>query len=286
MTFSRLAIIGPGLLGGSMAQAIHRKKPGAHVSIWARRPEAVGEVRKKQIADFASTDLQAVVADADVIVFCVPIGVMTSLAEKIAPFVPANALITDVGSVKAPVVESLGRVFRGRGRFVGSHPMAGSEQTGLEAARADLFDDAVCIVTPETNSPPEDVEAVREFWTLLGCRIRTLPPAEHDEVIALVSHLPHLLAATLVNLVCARNPDSLNFCGNGFRDTTRVASGSPGMWTEIFGGNRAQVKKSVQAMIEKLREVVEFLDDDAKTHQFLAEAKSRRDQLKQNRQGK
>lgn len=286
MTFSRLAIIGPGLLGGSIAQAIRKKKPATHVSVWARRPEAVVKVQQKQIADFASTDLEAVVADARVIIFCVPIGVMTPLAEKTAPFVSADALITDVGSVKAPVVESLSRIFRGHGRFVGSHPMAGSEQTGLDAARADLFDDAVCIVTPEINSPPEDVEAVREFWTMLGCRTQTLSPAEHDEVIALVSHLPHLLAATLVNLVCAHNPNSLKFCGNGFRDTTRVASGSPGMWTEIFGGNRAQVKKSVQAMIDKLQQVVKFLDDDAKTHQFLAEAKSRRDLLKQGRQGK
>lgn len=285
MTFSRLAIIGPGLLGGSIALAVRKKKPAARVSVWARRPEAVGEVRQKQIADFVSNDLEAVVTDADAIVLCVPIGVMAPLAEKIAPFVSAGALLTDVGSVKAPVVESLGRIFRGRARFVGSHPMAGSEQTGLGAARADLFDGAVCIVTPEENSPPEDVEAVRGFWTLLGCRTRTLSPAEHDEVIARVSHLPHLLAAALVNLVCSQNPNSLNFCGNGFRDTTRVASGPPGMWTEIFGANREQVKKSIQAMMEKLQQVVKFLDDDAKTNQFLAEAKTRRDLLNRGGHG-
>jgi cyclohexadieny/prephenate dehydrogenase len=283
MTFSKLAIIGPGLLGGSIAMATRGKNPGAHISIWARRDEAVRDVGKRGIADFVSTDLEAVTADADMIVFCVPIGVMAPLAEKMAAFVSRRALITDVGSVKAPVVESLGRIFFNRARFIGSHPMAGSEQTGIDAARADLFEGAVCILTPEKTSPAEDVEETRQFWTMLGCQPRILPPAEHDEVIALVSHLPHLIAATLVNLVCAQNPNSLNFCGNGFRDTTRVASGSPGMWTEIFGGNREQVKKSIRAMIGKLEQVADFMDDDGKMQQFLTDAKNWRDSLKKEK---
>ena len=118
---------------------------------------------------------------------------------------------------------------------------------------------------------------------MLGCESRILSPAEHDEVIALVSHLPHLLAAALVNLVCAQNPNSLNFCGNGFRDTTRVASGSPVMWTEIFGGNREQVRKCMHAMIGKLQQVADFMDDDAKMRQFLTDAKNRRDGLKKEK---
>lgn len=283
MTFSRLAIIGPGLLGGSIALAVRRQMPGARIAIWARRQEAVDEVLQKRIADLASTDLREVAADADLIVLCVPIGVMEPLAEKLASFVSPEALITDVGSVKGPVVESLGRIFAGRGRFVGSHPMAGSEQTGIDAADAKLFEGAVCIVTPDGTTRPEDVERTREFWAMLGGEPRLLSPGEHDEVIALVSHLPHLMAATLVNLVCAQNRDSLNFCGNGFRDTTRVASGSPGMWTEIFGGNREQLKKSVHAMIEKLQEVVRFIDDDAKMEEYLIHAKTERDRLKKRK---
>lgn len=161
--------------------------------------------------------------------------------------------------------------------------MAGSEQTGIDAARADLFEDTVCILTPEKETPSRDVEETRQFWAALGCRMRSLSPAEHDEVIALVSHLPHLVAATLVNLVCSQNPDSLNFSGNGFRDTTRVASGSPEMWTEIFGGNREQVRKALGAMIEKLRHVAEFIDDDEKMRQFLTEAKTRRDDLRKEK---
>jgi prephenate dehydrogenase len=281
MTYQKIAIIGPGLLGGSIALAMRKKQPGTAIAVWARRAEAADEIRAKKIADIASTDLEAVVKNADVVIFCVPIGAMIPLAEKIAPLVSADTLVTDVGSVKLPVVESLGRIFRGRARFIGSHPMAGSEQAGIDAARADLFENAACIVTPGENSTPADIAEALNFWALLGCRASTLAPAVHDEAVALVSHLPHLLAATLVNLVCEQNADSLNFCGNGFRDTTRVASGAPEMWTEIFKGNRAQVKKSVGAMIEKLREVVEILEDDAKMNRFLADAKNQRDRLKQ-----
>jgi prephenate dehydrogenase len=283
MTYSKIAIIGPGLLGGSIALAVRKRQPGASIAVWARRPEAAEKVRKKKIADLASTNLETVVKDASIVILCVPIGAMVPLAEKILPSLAPDTLITDVGSVKAPVVESLSRIFQKRGRFIGSHPMAGSEQTGIEAASADLFENAACIITPEKNSASQDIEALTQFWTLLGCRTSTLPAAVHDEVVAFVSHLPHLLAATLVNLVCEENADSLNFCGNGFRDTTRVASGSPGMWTEIFGGNRSQVKKSVEAMIEKLRQVVKFLGDDAQMNRFLTDAKNRRDQLKQGK---
>ncbi len=283
MTFSRLAIIGPGLLGGSIAMAVRGKTPGTHISIWARREEAVEDARKRGIADLVSTDLKAVAADADLIIFCVPIGVMAPLAEKIAGFISRDALITDVGSVKAPVVESLSRIFSGKARFVGSHPMAGSEQAGIEAAQADLFEGAVCIVTPEGSTPALDVEEIRQFWSMLGSQTRILSPAEHDEIVSLISHLPHLIAATLVNLVCAQNPNSLNFCGNGFRDTTRVASGLPVMWTEIFGGNREQVRKSMRAMIEKLQEVEGFMDDDVKMQEFLTNAKNRRDSLKKGK---
>lgn len=283
MTFSKLAIIGPGLLGGSIAMAVRGKNPAARISVWARREEAAEGVKKRGIADFVSTDLQAVAADADVIVFCVPIGAMAPLAEKMAGSVSREALITDVGSVKAPIVKSLGGIFSGRARFVGSHPMAGSEQAGIEAARADLFEGSVCIITPEEVSPARDVEEIRQFWAMLGCEPRILSPVEHDKMIALVSHLPHLIAATLVNLVCEQNPNSLNFCGNGFRDTTRVASGPPAMWTEIFGGNRGQVRKSMQAMIEKLQQVLAFMEDDAKMQEFLTDAKSRRDSLKKGK---
>jgi prephenate dehydrogenase len=276
---TNLAILGPGLLGGSIALAA-RERRLHRVALWARRAEAVAEIGARGVADRASTDVRAIVADADVVIFCTPIGVMPALAREIVDAIPARALVTDVGSVKAPVCAELGAIFRERGRFVGSHPMAGSEQTGLAAARATLFEGAVSIVTPDAQSDPAAVAAIREFWTALGCRVLALAPAEHDEIVALVSHFPHLLAATLVNTVAAENARAFDFCGPGFRDTTRVAGGPPAMWAEILGSNRDAVRKAADAMIEKLREIVTLLDRDRPMTDFLTQAKAQRDRLR------
>lgn len=281
---TKLAVIGPGLLGGSLALAA-RRGGGFHVSLWARRPEAVDELRELNVADEASNDLLAVTDAADVVVFCVPIGAMAPLAEQIAPTLRRDSLVTDVGSVKAAVVAQLAPIFRKGARFVGSHPMAGSEQTGIRAARADLFDDAVCIVTPNGESEPEAVSGIREFWRTMGCRVREISPEAHDEAVAAVSHLPHLAAAALVNAVAERSPAAFDFAGPGFRDTTRVASGPPDMWTEILSSNRRAVRKSAEAMIAKLEEFITLLDSNTpesqiRMNQFLTQAKVQRDSLR------
>jgi prephenate dehydrogenase len=276
---TRLAIIGPGLLGGSIALAA-RRAGGFHVAVWARRAEAVAELEKRAIAEIASTDLATVVRDADLVILAVPVGAMGALARQIAAVVPSGAIITDVGSVKAAVVEELSAIFQQRARFVGSHPMAGSEQTGLEAARAGLFDGAACIVTPDSHSDAAAVAAVHHFWETLGCRVLELSPAAHDEIVALVSHFPHLLAAALVNLIGEKHAEAFEFAGPGFRDTTRVASGPPEMWTEILRSNHSAVRAAVEAMIEKLREIVTLLDHDASMNTFLTQAKTQRDQLR------
>ena len=276
---TRLAILGPGLLGGSIALAA-RRAGGFHVAAWARRPEALAEMAARDLVDALSADLSVVVQDADLVVLCVPIGVMGSLARQIAPLLSARAIVTDVGSVKGPVVEELRGIFAGAARFVGSHPMAGSEQTGLAAARADLFDGAACIVTPEDGSDPEAVSAVHAFWQTLGGRVLELAPAQHDEIVALISHFPHLLAATLVNVVGQENAAAFDFSGPGFRDTTRVASGPPAMWAEILWSNRTAIRASTEAMIEKLREIITLLDHDSSMIEFLTQAKARRDLLR------
>jgi prephenate dehydrogenase len=276
---NRLAILGPGLLGGSIALAA-RRSGGFHVSAWARRPEAVVEMERRGMADVVSGDLSVVVKDADLIVLCVPVGVMGALAEQIVSMISPRAIVTDVGSVKGPVVEELHGIFSKCGRFVGSHPMAGSEKTGLEAARTELFDGAVCNVTPEEHSDSDSVAAVRAFWQALGGRVLELSPMQHDEIVALISHLPHLLAATLVNVVGQENAAAFDFSGPGFRDTTRVASGPPAMWSEILRSNQAAVRASAEAMIEKLREIITLLDHDASMTEFLTQAKARRDLLR------
>ncbi len=276
---TQVAILGPGLLGGSIALAAQRAG-GFRVSAWARRPEAVAEIETRGLADLASTDLATVVQGANLVILCVPVGAMGAIARQIAPLLSTDAIVTDVGSVKAPVVAELSPIFAGHAQFIGSHPMAGSEQTGLDAARANLFDDAACIVTPEESTNPTTVSTIHTFWQTLGCRVLETSPTEHDRMVAWISHFPHLLAATLVNVVAEQDAPAFDFAGPGFRDTTRVAAGAPGMWTEILCSNRAAVRQSVEAMIEKLREITTLLDHDASMTEFLTLAKTQRDRLR------
>ena len=282
MTFPSIAILSPGLLGGSLAMAVRQRMPGTEIRVWARREESLEKVRALGLGDVVSSDPAEIARGAAVIVFCMPIGAMESVAAQIAGAVARETLITDVGSVKEPVVASLGKIFRGRARFIGSHPMAGSEKAGVEAARADLFDGAVTILTPEDDTPRESTEALAGFWEALGCRIAVATPKGHDEAVALVSHLPHLTAAVLVQTVLRENPAALDWRGNGFLDTTRVASGPPAMWADILLQNRQAVSQAIHAMIENLSEVTKLLDagNTGPIEEYLAEARDTRNRIK------
>jgi prephenate dehydrogenase len=282
MHFSSIAILSPGLLGGSLALAIRERMTNMEIRVWARRKDSVEKVQALGLADAASTDVAAMVKGAGLIVFCMPIGGMPEVAEQIAGVVTPDTLVTDVGSVKQPVVQKLGSIFRGRAEFIGSHPMAGSDQAGLEAARGDLFVGAVTILTPEEGMRKEPVEALANFWRSVGCRVAIATPRAHDEAVALISHLPHLAAAVLVQIAMRENPAALDWRGNGFLDTTRVASGPPGMWAEILIENRDALKKAIQAMIENLSEVNKLLEakETAAVEEYLAEARQTRERLK------
>lgn len=276
----RIAILGPGLLGGSIALCL-RSAGGFHVSLWARRAEAVAEIEARGCADVASTDVHAMVREADIVVLCVPIEVMGDLAREIAGTVRPTTIVTDVGSVKAGVVAELSGIFAGKARFVGSHPMAGSQFTGLAGARADLFAGAACIVTPDATGDDAAIEAISAFWCTLGCRVVQLAPQEHDECVALVSHLPHLLAGTLVRTVAAQNPRAFAVVGPGFRDTTRVSSGPPELWVGILRQNAEAVCAALDAMIAKLQDLRQTLApfSESGIRAALTEAKQTRDQI-------
>jgi prephenate dehydrogenase len=281
MSFSSIAILSPGLLGGSLALAIRQRLPEAKIHIWARQKESVEKTLAMGLADTASTDAAEVAREADLIVFCMPVGAMAGVAEKIAGVVKPSALITDVGSVKLVVRELLTPIFKGKAEFIGSHPMAGSEQAGLDAARADLFEGAVTILTPGVSNRKESVAALASFWETLGSRVVISSAAAHDEAVALISHLPHLAAAVLVQTVMRENPAALDWHGNGFLDTTRVAAGPPAMWAEILTENRAALKKGIHAMIENLAEVTKLLEskETGALEQYLAEAMHTRKRL-------
>jgi prephenate dehydrogenase len=220
-----------------------------------------------------------VVSGSDICVLCTPIGAMPQLADQLAPVLPHTATVTDVGSVKTGIVSQLEAIL-GK-RFVGSHPMTGSEQSGISAARANLFEGAVCILTPTENSAGDKIQVLRELWECVGCRTVEMTPQEHDERIACVSHLPHAVAATLVNAIHLRVPDVGCIAGGGYRDTTRIAAGPATMWREILLENRTALLaglKDFTEMLEKMKELID-LADPAELELFLERARAIRKDL-------
>jgi prephenate dehydrogenase len=278
----KLTILGPGLLGGSIGLAARHRKTAQRVALWARRPEAADEALKLGAADEAGTDLAKAVAGADLVVLATPIGAMRPLAEQLKPLLADGCVVTDVGSVKYAVVTDLTHLLAGKARFVGSHPMAGSEQSGIEAARRDLFDGAVCIVTPREDTDKAALQIVHDFWKWLGGNVRTLAPQEHDEIVARISHLPHAVAATVVNVVCSDGAHPLNFVGPGFKDFTRIASGPAEMWTEICLENRQEIARALDQLIEELGKTRAALEnaDAVELRAMFKRAKHFRDELK------
>jgi prephenate dehydrogenase len=226
--------------------------------------------------------LTEAVVDADLVVLCSPVGQSPGLFREMSRHLSPDCLVTDVGSVKSDLVAEVEPLAQGAGvRFVGSHPMAGAEKSGPAHARADLFEGTVCVVTPTTASDPSAVLAIRSLWEAVGSRVLQMNPALHDDLVARSSHLPHVVAAELANYVLSpvHPKEQSDLCAGGFRDTTRIASGSPEMWRDIALGNRRHLSRVLGVFIEDLSEFRLALDagDEKSIEDFFRQAKSRRD---------
>jgi len=280
--FRKITIVGVGLLGGSIGLAAKKFKLAAEVAGFARREKTLADCEKFGATDYATTDLCAAISGADLVVLCTPLAQMRPLAEQFLPALKRGAIVTDVGSVKAGVVRELESLIAKAGaHFVGSHPMAGGERTGVAAARVDLFEDAICVMTPTKNSSAGAVRKLERFWKALGGRVVKLPPEQHDLFVSRTSHLPHIVAATLANLVLdpAQPRGQAQLCANGFRDTTRIASGSPEMWRDIALANRKHIAASLNAYISELQKFQKILksSNPKAVEKFFETAKNRRD---------
>jgi len=269
MSFSKIAILGPGLLGGSVGLAA--KAAGLEVVLWGRSAERVEATRSLGLS--ATTNLAEAVADADLIIFAVPVGVMAKLAGKVSPHLAEGALVTDVGSVKALPHEAAAAL-----SFIGSHPMAGSEQTGIEAARADLFQGAACVLTNELGLAASKVTALRGFWEVLGCEVCEMRVADHDRAVARISHLPHAMAVA-TTAAALRFPSDAQLAAGGYRDTTRVASGDPVMWAEIMMENRTALTAALQDAQKEIGEMLDQLANSDKNglEEYLTDVKRRKE---------
>lgn len=255
----KLAILGVGLMGGSLGQAA-RALDGVHVTAYARRAETREQALRMGVADEVTATPQAACTGADVAVFCTPVLRIPELAAQCLDALPKHAVLTDVGSTKACVAEAMDELLAGHPvRFVGSHPMAGSERSGVCAARPDLYRDATIVVTPSASSSDDAEARVRDLWQAVGGNVLRMSPVEHDRIVAQTSHLPHLLAAALATHVLDGAPDTvLRLCGRGFRDTTRIAAGPEDVWHDIFRTN-VHLVEEVDRMIKGLEAVREQL---------------------------
>jgi prephenate dehydrogenase len=272
MNFGTVAILGPGLIGGSLALALAERGLAKRLMIYARSPRALDEIRLAQVdAELTGNPSEAVRA-ADVVILCVPIEAMAGLVHEFRDALKPKALVTDVGSVKGSVVRDIEPLLENRALWIGSHPMAGSERGGFAAARPDLFEGATVILTPTKQTAHDAERLAGKFWTALGANLTILSPEKHDQMVAAVSHIPHLIASALVNH--AVNFGDLDLAAGGFRDTTRVASGSPELWAEILLANHETVGFQLRQLIAQLTVLqTALIDPDqlgAKTLLFAA----------------
>lgn len=280
--FRKVAIVGVGLLGGSLGLALRSRRLAGEVCGYLRRDSAAKEAQDAGVVDRATTDLAETVRNADLVVLCVPVGSMETTASALLDSLAPGAVVTDVGSVKTSVVERLESILQDAGGvFVGGHPMAGSEKTGFGSARSDLFDQAACVVTPTSRTPREAVERVGSLWRGVGGRVVILTPERHDLLVSRASHLPHVLAAGLARWVLdpANGLGEERLCATGFRDTTRLASGSPELWRDIALANRAHLEDAITGLAGELERFRKGLreGDAAAVEAFFAAAREWRE---------
>ena len=275
MTLDKLTIIGAGLLGGSIGLAARARGLARRVSALVRRPESLAECQALGIANEVTLDPGEAVAGADLVVLCTPISGLAGLAKRTLPNLKPGTVVTDGGSTKKQLVAEL------TPRFVGSHPMAGSDQTGPSAARADLFDGTVCLVTPTRDTDADALTTVNDFWADLGSRPVVMPADTHDRLVARCSHLPHLLASALAVRVLdpAHGEQQAQLCATGFRDMTRLAAGSPVMWRDIVGSNRDDILAAIDEFVDEIGQLRRLIASDSpeSIETWLQRAKVARD---------
>jgi cyclohexadieny/prephenate dehydrogenase len=258
LPFARVTVIGLGLIGSSIARAVREKMPTVRLTGHDASPDVRAVATRIGLCDDVTDNAGAAVTDADLVILCVPVGAMGAVAAEIAADLPAEAVISDVGSCKAEVARALTEALPGA-TIVPAHPVAGTEQSGPEAGFASLFQGRWCIVTPIEGGDPVAAERVAEFWRRLGSDVETMAPEHHDRVLAVTSHLPHLIAYTIVgtadDLAEVTQSEVIKFSAGGFRDFTRIAASDPTMWRDVFLTNREAVLEMLQRFSEDLSQL-------------------------------
>jgi cyclohexadieny/prephenate dehydrogenase len=251
--FQQITILGPGLLGASLAMAVKERGLAARVVTWSRRPESRAMCLNQSWCDAVFDSPEEAVAGSDLVVICTPVQTIVPLLVQIRPALAADTLISDVGSTKSLICREARSALEGHSAtFLGAHPMAGSEQAGMEHAQSDLFEKAACILTPLDEASSAAIAKLSAFWETLGMTVSIVSPEKHDEIVAHVSHLPHLLASTLCGYLATQEDTWRTLSGRGLRDTTRIASGDPQLWKQILEQNSDEVLRAIEGFEQQL----------------------------------
>ncbi|WP_181257209.1 prephenate/arogenate dehydrogenase family protein [Pseudaminobacter soli (ex Li et al. 2025)] len=254
--FEKIALVGIGLIGSSLARVIRREGLTSHIAIATRSPETLKRAEELGLGDSYSTGAAEAVKDADLVIVSVPVGSSGAVAEEIAPALKPGAILTDVGSTKGSVIAQMKPHLPEGVHFIPGHPLAGTEKSGPDAGFAELFENRWCILTPLPGTDPEAQEKLSEFWRRCGSNIDTMDPEHHDMVLAIVSHLPHIIAYNIVgtadDLATVTKSEVIKYSASGFRDFTRIAASDPTMWRDVCLHNKDAILEMLARFSEDL----------------------------------
>jgi len=276
--FRTIAILGLGLIGGSLAKAARAKKACDAIVGWSHHDESRELALQSKIVDATVDSIEQAIADADLVILCTPVNQIAKALTKLGSLIKPGTIVTDVGSTKRTIVKAGEKNIVSPSAFVGSHPMTGSERSGLAASKAELFQDALCLLTPTEQTDKSALARVEEFWQALGCRTSKLGPADHDRLMSDISHLPHALAAALIAM---QDDRALAIAGPSFRDLTRIAASDPALWREIFLDNTDSAIRSIDRCVAWLRDFRTALqaNDGGKLETMLTASSKRRQSM-------
>jgi prephenate dehydrogenase len=274
----QITVIGLGLLGGSIALAVLRTFAGVKTVGYSHRSVTRRKARQLAVANEIADDIKKSVSGADLVILATPIGTFEEIFSEISDALPNGCIVTDVGSTKVLPHQWAAKKLPETVHYVGSHPIAGSEQRGVEFARDDLFEQAVCILTTTNKTNHQAVQTLKGFWSRLGCSVKLMRPAEHDRILANVSHLPHITAAALMN---ASDVKELTFAGKGFMDASRIASSPTNIWTDVLATNANNITRSIDRITAEFGKLKKAIKNGSKKQieNLLEKARDKRSAL-------
>ena len=277
---NKITIIGVGLIGGSLAKAIKENQLANKVCGYGRDQSRLEKAKNTNIIDELSTNIDEAVKGADIVVIATPVGTFKQILEAIEPLITEQVIISDVGSTKTNIVKIVNEVLGEKSKcFVPAHPIAGKEKSGFEVSIPDLFKDKKVIITPLENNAPESIKVIHDMWIGTGAEVDYLSPESHDELLGMTSHLPHMLAFSLVNYLVSQSPNASIYAGGGFKDFSRIASGDAVMWRDICIQNKEQIIDHLKGYQSTLSELIDAIDDDdsKRLEMLFTTAKNTRD---------